>query len=151
MEHEEVIRYVKEFFAKEDYKVRLEYKRGHQYVDILAEKKEAKYFIEAIGDRRLDAQPIKIAIGQIAAEMSEVGPNIYYAVALSATFSEYLKDFGIEGIKALNLHLFIVGDSPVWEGYVLHLEPQDAIRFVKKLEIGADDAFLSLFSLKKPV
>jgi len=43
--------------------------------------------------------------------MFEVAPNIHYGLAMPFSLTTYLRDFGIEGIKALKLHLFVIGKN----------------------------------------
>jgi len=74
-------------------------------------------------------QDIIIVVGEIVAEMHEIGPKTHYGIALSEPLSTQLSKFGIEGLKALNLHLFIVTDL----GSVYHLNTDNIIKYIKSL------------------
>lgn len=88
-------------------------------------------------------------IGQIVSEMHEVGPNIHYGLAMPYSLATYLSEFGIEGIKTLKLHLFVVGQSEIWNGYVFYLDTERTISFIQALKKGSEEAWLKLFSLRK--
>ena len=130
-EQNEVTAYVKEFFRKHGYKVRTQYRR-YRPVDIFAEKEGDKWFVEVEAEspkRKMLLQDVIIAIGEIVAEMHEIGPKSHYGIALSEPLSTQLSKFGIEGLKALNLHIFIVTDF----GSVYHLNPDNCVKYIKRL------------------
>ncbi len=131
MEQDEVTAYVKEFFQKHGYKVTTQYRR-YRPVDIFAEKMGDKWFVEveAESPTRKTLQDVIIAVGEIVAEMHEVGPKAHYGIALSEPLSIRLSKFGTEGLKALNLHLFIVTDF----GSVYHLNADNTVKYIKGLQ-----------------
>lgn len=131
MEQNEVTHHLKEFFQKREYKVVLQHRRRRP-VDIFAKKNLDEWFIEVEAEsrtRKMLLQDIFIAIGEIVAEMHEIGPNIHYGIALSESLSTQLEKFGTEGLKALNLHLFIVSDL----GSVYHLNTDNTIEYIRSL------------------
>jgi hypothetical protein len=130
MEQDEVTVCVKEFFQKHGYKVTTRHQR-YRPVDIFAEKDGKKWFVEveAESPTRQTLQDVIIAVGEIAAEMHEIEPKTHYGIALSESLSTRLSKFGTEGLKALNLHLFIVTDI----GKVYHLNTDGIIKYIKSL------------------
>jgi methylaspartate ammonia-lyase len=136
MEQDEVTAYVKEFFQKHGYKVKIPYRR-YRPVDVFAEKNGDKWFVEVEAEspkRKTLLQDVEIAIGEIVAEMHEMGPKIHYGIALSEPLSIRLSKFGTEGLKALNLHLFIVTDL----GSIYHLNTDGMIEYIKRLRKYSD-------------
>ena len=149
MEENEVIDWVVEFFAKHNYAVTKE-KDVHGYkVDMLAEKNKEKYFIECKGDAYLRSHEIHVMVGQIVSEMHEVGPNIHYGLAMPFSLATYLKEFGVEGIKALRLHFFVIGQGDLWKGEVFCLDTKGTISFIQALRKSPEEAWFDLFSLRK--
>ena len=131
MEQDEVTSHVKEFFQKHGYKVTAPYRR-YRPVDIFAEKEGDRWFVEVEAEslkRKMLLQDVIIAVGEIVAEMHEIGPKTHYGIALSEPLSTQLSKFGIEGLKALNLHLFIVTDL----GSVYHLNTGNIVEYIKRL------------------
>jgi hypothetical protein len=131
MQQNEVTAHVKEFLQKRGYKVVPQHKRWRP-VDIFALKNLDKWFIEVEAEspkRKMLLQDVNIAVGEIVAEMHEIGPNIHYGIALSESLSTQLAKFGTEGLKALNIHLFIVTDL----GSVYHLSTRNTIEYIKRL------------------
>ena len=149
MREGEVISYIKTFFEKHDYKVQEESNIHGFRVDILAEKNGEKHFVECKGDGYLGSHEIQRMIGQIVSEMHEVGPSIHYALAMPYNLSEYLRGFSVEGIKALKLHLFIVGQGALYNGSVFYLDAESTINFIQTLSKNFENALRSLFTLKK--
>lgn len=149
MREEDVKFYMKNFFDKHGYKVKVEtYVHGYR-VDLLAEKKGEKFFVECKGDKHLRSHEIHVMIGQLVSEMHEVGPSIHYGLAIPFLLSTYLRDFGAEGIKALKLHLFIVGQGDIWNGEIFFLDNESTINYIQALKKDSENAWLSLFTLKK--
>jgi len=131
MKQDEVTEHVKEFFQKHGYEVITQYRR-YRPIDIFAKKDKDKWFVEVEAEspkRKRLIQDVIIAVGEIVAEMHEIGPKAHYGIALSEHLSTQLSKFGIEGLKALNLHLFIVTDL----GSVYHLNTDNIIEYVKGL------------------
>ncbi len=149
MREDEVISYIKTFFEKHDYKVQEEANIRGFRVDILAEKNGEKHFVECKGDGYLRSNEIHIMIGQTVSEMHEVGPSIHYGLAMPYNLSGYLRYFSVEGIKALKLHLFIVGQRDLWKGTVFYLDAEGTINFIQTLRKKFDNAFEYLFTLNK--
>jgi len=88
------------------------------------------WFVEVEAEspkRKMLFQDVIIAVGEIVAEMHEIGPKTHYGIALSESLSTQLSKFGIEGLKALNLHLFIVTDL----GSVYHLNTNNMVEYIK--------------------
>ena len=88
-------------------------------------------------------------IGQIVSEIHEVGPNIHYGLAMPYSLATYLSEFGIEGIKTLKLHLFVVGQGDIWNGEVFYLDTERALSFIQALKKNIEDAWFTLFTLRK--
>jgi len=130
MEQDEVTAYLKEFFQKQGYKVKTQHHR-YRSVDIFAEKEGCKWFVEVEAESRTrkTLQDVNIAVGEIVAEMHEIEPKTNYGIALSEPLSIRLKKFGTAGLKALNLHLFIVTET----GSVYHLNAEGIIEYIKRL------------------
>ena len=149
MREKEVIFFVENFFKKHNYKVTREfYVHGYE-VDLLAEKNEEKYFVECKGDDYLRSHEIHVMIGQIVSEIHEVGPNVHYGLAMPYSLATYLSEFGIEGIKTLKLHLFVVGQGDMWNGEVFYLDTEGIISFIQALKKGFEEAWFDLLSLRK--
>ena len=152
LEHDEVIRYMEQFLEERGYKVTCEADIHGFQVDILAEKEAEKYFVECRPDTYLRSHEIHVAIGQIVSEMYEVGPNVHYGLAMPFALSKILKEFGTEGIKALDLHLFVIGTGDVWRGYVVHLDTEGILKFIQSLKENANThPWISLLGLNKPI
>jgi len=131
MKQDEVTEYVKGFFQKRGYEVMTQYRR-YRPVDIFAKKDGDKWFVEVEAEspkRKMFIQDVIIAVGEIVAEMHEIGPKTHYGIALPEPLSNQLSKFGMEGLKALNLHLFIVTDL----GSVYHLNTDNIIEYIKGL------------------
>lgn len=136
MEQKEVTSYVKEYFQKHGYKVTTQYWR-YRPVDIFAEKNGDKWFVEVEAEspkRKTLLQDVVIAVGEIVAEIHEIGPKIHYGIGLSKPLSIRLLKFGTEGLKVLNLHLFIVTDL----GSVYHLNTENVVEYIKRLREWGD-------------
>jgi methylaspartate ammonia-lyase len=136
MKQDEVVAHVKEFFRKHGYKVKSPYRR-YRPVDIFAEKNGDKWFVEVEAEsfkRKMLLQDVIIAVGEIVAEMHEIGPKAHYGIALSEPLSTQLSKFGVEGLKALNIHLFIVTDI----GSVYHLNTTNIVEYIKRLRQWGD-------------
>lgn len=136
MEQDEVAAHVKEFFQKHGYNVTSQYRR-HRPVDIFAEKDGDKWFVEVEAEslkRKMLLQDVIIAVGEIVAEMHEIGPTTHYGIALSEPLSTQLAKFGVEGLKALDIHLFIVTDI----GSVYHLKTSNIVEYIKRLQQWGD-------------
>ena len=138
-EQDRVTACVKEFFQKHGYEVTTPYRR-YRPVDIFAEKDGDKWFVEveAESPTRKTLQDVIIAVGEIVAEMHEIEPKTHYGIALPESLSTRLSKFGTEGLKALNLHLFIVTDN----GSVYHLNTDDVVKYIKGLRSEWDDMYL---------
>ena len=149
MKEKEVKAFVENFFKKHNYKVANEvYVHGYR-IDLLAEKNERKYFVECKGDDYLRSHEIHVMVGQIVSEMHEVGPNIHYGLAMPYSLATYLSEFSIEGIRALKLHLFIVGQGEMWKGEVFYIDTEGSISFIQELKRNVKDAWFILFTLRK--
>jgi len=70
--------------------------------------------------------------------MHEIEPKTHYGIALSKPLSTRLSKFGTKGLKALNLHLFIVTDN----GSVYHLKTDDIVKYIESLRSEWDDIYL---------
>jgi len=66
--------------------------------------------------------------------MHEIGPKTHYGIALSEPLSTQLSKFGVEGLRALNIHLFIVTDI----GSVYHLNTSNIVEYIKRLRQWGD-------------
>ena len=56
----------------------------------------------------------------------------------------YLREFGLVGLKTLNLHLFVITDY----GGVHHLNPEKVFEFTESLrKYGEDNVYASTFSV----
>lgn len=131
MDEEEVVGWIREYFRSNGWKTRyISQSKEHFEIDVQAEKEGVRYIIQVKGDR-LGQQSFQIqySIGEVVAEMRETGPNIHYALALPLSVAEMLWKFGIEGLKALQLHLFIV-EAPY---LVQHLNPTNVIEYIRIL------------------
>lgn len=149
MREDEVIFYVKNFFEKRYYKVQEESNVHGYRVDLLAEKNGEKYFVECKGDEYLRSHEIHIMIGQIVSEMHEVAPSIHYSLTMPFSLSTYLREFGVEGIKALKLHFLIIGEEDLWNGKVFYLDTENTINYIQGLKKNSENAWFSLFTLEK--
>lgn len=129
MDEKEVVMYMHEYFRSNGWKARnISQSKEHFEIDIQAEKEGVKYIIQTKGDMpSQESFQIQYAIGQVVAEMRETGPNICYAMALPIRVAEKLWKFGIEGINALQLHLFIVESAYL----VWHLNPINVIEYIR--------------------
>lgn len=145
MDEPEVVRYLRASFEKQGWKVKwVSARKNHFERDIVAEKDVSKYIIQAKGDRPgQESYQIQYAIGEIVAEMREVGPEIHYGIALPKGVAKRLWKFGLKGLKTLNLHLFVVTDY----GGVYHLNPEKVFQFTESLrKYGEDNVYASTFS-----
>ena len=150
MREDEVIFYVKRFFEEHSYRVREESPVGSYKVDLLAEKNEEKYFVECKGETSiLRSHEIHVMVGQLVSEMREVSPTIHYSLAMPLSLSTYLRDFGIQGLKLLGLHLFVVGQGDIWSGKVIYLDTESLISYIKELRKNPQNAWLPLLTLRK--
>jgi predicted dithiol-disulfide oxidoreductase (DUF899 family) len=146
MNEDEVVGYLREFFEKEGWKVKYVPARGgHFERDLVAEKEDNKYIIQAKGDMPYkETFQIQYAVGQTVAEMREVGPEICYAIALPEAVAKKLWKFGLVGLQTLNLHLFVITDY----GGVHHLNPEKVFEFTESLrKYGEDNVYASTFSV----
>lgn len=144
MEETEVVQAIRSFFESKNWEVICS---AHRYespfeIDIVAEKEGNKYLIQAKGDRvRQEYYQIQYALGQTVAVMHEENTQIHYALALTETVSRDLWKFQVAGLRALNLHVFIVTDYSA----VYHLAPEALLEYIKRLrECG--DAYPSTLS-----
>ena len=136
MEQNAVTAHVVNYFKKHGYKVKTQHQR-YRPVDIFAEKNGEKWFVEVEAEsrtRKMRLQDVIIAVGEIVAEMHEVGLKTHYGIALSESLSTRLSRFGVEGLKALNLHLFIVTDS--WSVY--HLNTSNVVKYIENLRSSGE-------------
>jgi len=131
MDEEEVVKWMHEYFRSNGWKVRhISQRKEHFEIDIQAEKEGVKYIIQAKGDRPgQESFQIQYAIGEVTAEMRDIGANVHYALALPLRVAERLWKFGIEGLKTLQLHLFIVESAYV----VWHLNPTNLVEYIRIL------------------
>lgn len=144
MEEREVKKYVAEFLDKHDFTVKYEQNiRGYK-VDVLAEKNGHEYFIECKGDSQLRSHEIHVMVGQIVSEMHKIDSNIHFCLAMPFSLATYLRDFGIEGIKALRLNLFVIGQRGICRGDVFYLNTEDTIRFIQVLREDPEEAWEDL-------
>ncbi len=146
MKEKEVVVYLRAFFEKEDWKVKYVPARGgHFERDLVAEKEDRKYIIQAKGDMAYkETFQIQYALGETVAEMREIGPEICYAIALPEAVAKKLWKFGREGLRILNLHLFVVTDY----GGVYHLDPEKVIEFTEGLrKYGEDNVYASTLAV----
>jgi len=136
MDEEEVVRWLCEYFRSKEWKTRhISQRKEHFETDIQAEKEGVKYIIQAKGDRPgQESFQIQYAIGEVVAEMREKGPHIHYALALPLRVAEKLWKFGLEGLKALQLHLFIVESAYI----VWHLNTTNLIEYIRVLREGEE-------------
>jgi hypothetical protein len=125
------------FSRKGGWKVKWVFARKNYFErDIVAEKGNQEYIIQANGDRLPQkAFLIQYAIGEIVAEMRESSPEIHYGIALPESIARKLWKFGEEGLKALNLHWFIVTDY----GLVYHLNLEEIIQYMANLRLQGED------------
>lgn len=151
MKEDEVKSFVGNFFKKQNYKVTHEMIVHGYKVDILAEKGQEKYFVECKGDDYLRSHEIHVMIGQIVSEMHEVGPNIHYGLAMPFSLATYMREFSVEGIRILKLHLFVIGQGDIWNGEVFHLDTKSTIRFIQALKKNSENAFFTLLTLRKRI
>lgn len=143
----EVISLVGELFEKNGFNVKREVSVRDFRVDIVAEKKNKKFFIECRGDKYLRAHELHVILGQIVSEMCITNSNVHYCLAMPLSLSSYLKGFCTDGFKLLNLHLFIVFDRGVLEGEVYYLDSDRTITFIQELASGNNEYF-SLIRLR---
>jgi len=149
MEEKEVKHFVEKFFTEHGYNVTKEvYVHGY-HVDIVAEKNDQKYFVECKGARYLRSHEIHVMVGQIVSKMHEVGPNIHYGLAMPYSLATYLREFSVEGIRTLNLHLFVLGQSELWKGEVFHLDTENIAGFIQALKRDSEYAWTDLFTLRR--
>jgi len=149
MNEEEVKSRIESFFENHGFKVKREAPVYGYRVDLLAERDEKKFFIECKGDDYLRSHELHVMIGQIVSEMYEVSPDTHYCLALPFSLATYLRGFGIEGIKALKLHLIIVIDTGFWEEEVCYLDTEDTSSFIQALKSGkTQDWYLRLLNLR---
>jgi hypothetical protein len=149
MKEEEVILYVKSFFEKQNYRVQKEAPIHVYRVDILAEKGDEKYLVECKSDEYLRSHEIHVMIGQLVSKMHQVGSQQHYGLAMPFSLSTYLREFGIGGINALRLHLFVVGQGDIWNGEVFYLDTESLLSYVKDLRKNPDTAWATLITLRK--
>jgi Holliday junction resolvase len=145
MDEGEVVRELMGFFKSQGWTAKLVTAgKNHFERDIVAEKGDRKYVIQVKGDRLgQEAYQIQYAIGEIVAEMRETGPKIHYGLAFPVGVAKKFWKFGLEGLRVLNLHLFIVECPYV----VYHLSPERVFQFITSLlELGENNALPSTFS-----
>lgn len=142
MEQNAVTAHVVNFFQKHGYKVETQHRR-YRPVDVFAEKNGEQWFVEVEAEsaaRKMLLQDVIIAVGEIVAEMHEVGPKTHYGIALPESLSTRLSRFGVEGLKALNLHLFIVTDY----GSVYHLNTNNTVKYIENLKSSGEGLLTTL-------
>lgn len=139
MIEKEVVQAVRSYLERRGWKVTL----GHIYgfeTDVVAVKEGSKYLIQAKGDRPAhESYQIQHALGEIVAIMREENPEIRYGIALTERVAKHLWKFGIVGLKALNLHLFVVDDR----GWVWHLAPEAVFKHGKECMERGESNFLT--------
>lgn len=149
MEENEVKDFVDRFFIEHGYKVRREVHVHGYYVDLVAKKNGQKHFVECKGNRYLRSHEIHVMVGQIVSKMHEVGSNIHYCLAMPYSLATYLKEFSFEGIKALNLHLLVVGESLMWKGKILYIDTEGIASLIQALKKDSEFAWTNLFTLQR--
>ena len=135
LEESEVVAYVKEFLERDGWQEASPEISPFQR-DIVFVKGGEKYVIEAKGETKGgETHNIEVVIGQIVARMREGEKNVHYGIAIPYPYARFLSKFGLEGLRALNLHLFIVARI----GWVWHLIPERVLAYVKELRKGMDE------------
>lgn len=149
MDENNVIFFIEKYFANNDYKIKKEVNIHGFRVDILAQKSNVKYFVECKGDSYLRSHEIHVMIGQTVSKMHETGLNIHYCLAMPDSLATYLREFSVEGIQALKLHLLVVSTSEWLNGEVFHLDTEGIVSFINELKRAPKSTPLSLFKLYK--
>ena len=147
MEEPEVIRAIRLFFEGKGWKVssssyRFNVPGARFETDIVAEREDNRYLIQAKGDRAgQEYYLIQYALGEIVAVMHQEKPGTRYGLALTETVATHLWKFGLVGLRKLNLHVFTVNED---YGFVSHLAPEAVLKFIKTLREGDGVSFPAL-------
>ena len=135
LDEREVIRYLKLYFEGKGWKP-TKYD-SYFKADFSAVKDDIRYVIEAKRDTDTNKSfHIKYAIGEIVAHMEDTEKEIRYGIALPHNLAVYLAKFGLRGLKALGIHIFIVQE---W-GLVWHLSPEQLIEYVMDIRKRGESA-----------
>ena len=148
MEESEVVEYLKSFLKKEGWQITWYVFQDYE-ADVAAMKADHLFIIEAKGETKGGhSHLIKVAIGQIVALMNKIGLETHYGIALPGNVAVFLSKFGLEGLRALNLHLFYVEDvGRFWpKGTIWHLDPENLLEFVRQLREQGEASLLTLSS-----
>lgn len=150
MDESEVVEYIKSLFKKEGWQITSYVSQDYE-ADIVAMKADHMFIVEAKGETKGGhSHLIKVAIGQIVALMNKGELETHYGIALPGNVAVFLSKFGLEGLRALNLHLFYVEDvGNFWpKGTIWHLDPENLLEFVRQLR---EQGVASLLTLSSPL
>jgi len=96
-------------------------------IDVVAIKGDETFIIEAKGDQVNTGRAIYIVIGQIISRMNiRTTVNRKYGIAVSPEHLEPFRYWGVEGLKLLPIHLFLVDES----GKVEHKTPEEFVKLI---------------------
>ncbi len=129
----EIVTSVKDHLENKGYIVSQFEKKYGIGIELLATKGKDTFSIEAIGEAsNKNDKNIIFAIGNIVKKMKQQGFWIHYGIAIPKNYYNLLKDFEIEGIKMLTLHIFLVENFYS----LIHLEPNQTIELIQLLKAG---------------
>jgi len=127
MKETQIVNYQVKYLRGMGYKVETEYVG---YIDIVAIKGDEWFIIEAKGDQLNTGQALQTLIGQIVSRMNKkAGVNRKYGITISAEHFRSFLNWGIEGLKSLSIHLFLVYKN----GKVEHLTPHTFVERIRLL------------------
>ena len=100
-------------------------------IDIVAIKGGTTFIIEAKGDQINTGEAVQIVIGQIISRMSvKAGDDRKYGIAISPEHLDAFRCWGVEGLRLLPIHLFLVDKK----GGVEVKSPEEFVRLVEGLK-----------------
>lgn len=101
-------------------------------IDIIAIKGNEKWVIEAKGtwkDSR--GRALVELVGQAIRNMAKLGVDTYYAIAVTKELFDYFHWWGVEGLRLLPIHLFLVDEN----GNVEHETPKGFVKLIESLKM----------------
>jgi hypothetical protein len=134
MKEKEIVEVLVGYLKKSGYEVTTEVAG----LDVIAIRDNVTFIIEAKGDQVNTGEAIQIVIGQIISRMFvKAGEDRKYGIAISPDHLDAFRCWGVEGLKLLPIHLFLIDAK----GGIEVKSPEEFVRLVEELK---SDAYHSL-------
>ena len=122
-----IIEAIVDYFNSRGYKVTT----SSEAVDIIAIKDNKKWVVEAKGEWVNEmGYALYAVIGQIIRNMHSFSKDISYGIAISKTHFRYFHWWGVEGLKLLPIHLFLIDEK----GSIEVFNPEEFIALIEELK-----------------